>query len=228
VTALILCNGEPPSEQLLLRHLQSAALIICTDGAVDWVQERGIRPQIVIGDMDSTSPRVARSSKIANAQKANLEVRPTREDECEIIHCGAHDQQENTDAEKAVLLALERGATRLVLLGGTGQRLDHTLGNVALATKYRDRAEIIVADDHGELTVLSGRRVIPAVPGTLFSLLALTADVTLDTEGLKWPLRGPLEVGTRGLSNEAVSEQIVIDLHSGVVALITLAPVEAA
>ncbi len=151
-----------------------------------------------------------------------MEVRPTRE----VIHCGAHDQQENTDAEKALLLALERGARRVVMLGATGQRLDHTLGNIALAAKYRDRAEVVLADDLGELKVISGRNVIETEPGTLFSLVPLTADVMVDTEGLKWPLHEPLEIGTRGLSNEALAEEVVIDLHSGIVALITMATAE--
>jgi thiamine pyrophosphokinase len=225
VTAVILCNGEPPSDGLLLRHVQQAELVICTDGAIGWVEERGCRPQVLIGDMDSGGD---------GETAANLEVRPTRigkPETCptrpEIIHCGAHDQQENTDAEKALLLALARGARRIVMLGATGQRLDHTLGNVSLAAKYRERAEVVLADDRGELKVISGRNVISTQPGTLFSLVPLTADVTVDTEGLKWPLHEPLEVGTRGLSNEALSEEVVIDLHSGVVALITMATAEA-
>ncbi|HEX2973154.1 MAG TPA: thiamine diphosphokinase [Tepidisphaeraceae bacterium] len=209
--AVILCNGEQPSDELLLRHLQAAELVICTDGAIGWVEERGCEPGVVIGDMDSWGEA-----------DGKLKTCPTRE----IIHCGAHDQQENTDAEKALLLALERGARRVVMLGATGQRLDHTLGNVALAAKYRDRAEIVLADDHGELKVIDGRNVIATDAGTVFSLVPLTVDVTLDTEGLKWPLHGPLEVGTRGLSNEALESEVVIDLHSGVVALITMAPAE--
>ncbi|MHB8995657.1 MAG: thiamine diphosphokinase [Armatimonadota bacterium] len=214
MTAVILCNGEPPSDELLLRHLQEAELVICTDGAVGWVEERGCRPQVVIGDMDSGGCD----------NDGKLKTCPTRP---EIIHCGAHDQQENTDAEKALLLALERGARRVVMLGATGQRLDHTLGNIALAAKYRDRAEVVLADDQGELEVISGRNVISTQPGTLFSLVPLTADVTVDTEGFKWPLHEPLEIGTRGLSNEALAEEVVIDLHSGVVALITMATAEA-
>ena len=51
--------------------------------------------------------------------------------------------------------------------------------------------------------------------------------MTVDTEGLKWPLHEALEIGTRGLSNEALAEEVVIDLHSGVVALITMATAEA-
>lgn len=197
--ALILCNGEPPSVALLVRHLCGSDLLICTDGASRWARKRGVRPHVVIGDMDSGALTA----------------------ECEVIDCGPHDQQENTDAEKALLLALERGATEIVLLGATGQRLDHTLGNVSLAARYHDRAEVVVADECGELRVVSGSYAVKTRTGARVSLLALTVEVTLDTEGLKWPLHGPLELGTRGLSNEAVGEEVVVTVHTGMVAVVT-------
>lgn len=219
--ALILCNGEPPSDEVLVRHLRGSKLIICTDGASRWARKRGVKPHVVIGDMDSNPLRVGRSSKIAETERANVDVRPTRDDDCEVIHCGPHDQQENTDAEKALLLALEREATEIALLGATGQRLDHTLGNVWLVARYHDRAEVVLADEYGELRVISGRHTLNTHSGFRVSLLALTADATLDTEGLKWPLHGALEPGTRGLSNEAVGDEVVVEVHTGMVAVVT-------
>lgn len=200
MNALILCNGEPPSTNLLLHHLAQATLVICTDGAAEWVCESGYQPRLVVGDMDSCD---------------------APEGDCEVVDAGPHDLQENTDAEKALLLALERGATRIVLLGATGRRLDHTLGNVWLAARYHDRAEVLLVDDLSELRVISGTCELSLAPGRLLSLLALTPRVRLDTEGLKWPLHGSLEVGTRGLSNESAAETVKIEVHEGMVALIT-------
>lgn len=197
--ALILCHGEPPSGALLARHVQGADVIVCTDGAADWAVQAGVPPHVVVGDMDSA----------------------TRLPLTEIVDCGAHDAQDNSDAEKALLLALERGAERVVILGATGKRLDHTLANVWLVARYHERAEILLADDWSELRVISGRFVLPAAPGQIISLLALTPDVTLDTAGLRWPLHGPLEMGTRGLSNEAGGDEVVVDVKSGLVAVIT-------
>lgn len=199
MTAVILCHGEPPSTGLLLHYLQQAGLIVCTDGAAHWVQEAGCRPHIVIGDMDSAGPLP----------------------DCELVDCGPHDQQENTDAEKAILLALERGARRIVLLGATGRRLDHTLGNLWLIARYHRQAELVLADDHSVLSVISTPRRICCRAGARFSLLALTADVVLQTHGLQWPLNGALEQGTRGLSNVAVGREVFIDLQSGLLGIIT-------
>lgn len=196
--ALILCDGEPPSRELLQAYLPQADLVICTDGASRWAAKAGCTPHVIIGDMDSCR----------------------KPGECEIVDCGAHDQQENTDSEKALLLALERGADEITLLGATGRRLDHTLGNVWLVARYHDRAEIALVDDHGKLMVVSEQLVVDAEAGQLVSLLALTPDVVVDTYGLEWPLHGPLEVGTRGLSNEAIDDEVIIEVRAGLVAVI--------
>lgn len=196
--ALILCNGEPPPDEVLAHHRHDSDLIVCTDGATGWARRRGCRPHVVIGDMDSAADLT----------------------DSEVIDCGAHAEQENTDAEKALLLALERGATEIVLLGATGKRLDHTLGNVSLAARYHRRARVVLADEYGALQVVSGRCELAVSPRALVSILPLTDDVTLDTEGLKWPLHEPLERGTRGLSNEVEGEQVVIDVHTGMVAVV--------
>ncbi|MCE5239579.1 thiamine diphosphokinase [bacterium] len=197
--ALILCNGERPSAGLLARQLAQTDVVICTDGALEWAVQMGCRPDVVIGDMDSGEPL----------------------SDCEVVDCGPHGMQENSDAEKALLLTLEGGAERIVLLGATGQRLDHTLANVWVVARYHDRVQVVLADDWSELFVIHDRYARVATPGEALSLVALTPDVTLDTEGLRWPLHGPLEMGTRGLSNEAVAEEIVVDVHSGLVAVIT-------
>jgi len=198
VNALILCHGEPPSAELLQRYLPPADLVICTDGAANWAQEHGVAPDVIVGDMDSCA----------------------EPPDCEIVDCGPHREQENSDSEKALLQALMRGAQRIVLLGATGRRLDHTLANIWLAARYHDCAEIILADDWSELRVISGRQTLSTIPGQIVSLLALTPDVELATEGLQWPLRGPLEMGTRGLSNVAEGEGIFVAVHSGMVAVI--------
>ncbi|PIX47494.1 MAG: thiamine diphosphokinase [Armatimonadetes bacterium CG_4_8_14_3_um_filter_66_20] len=200
MTALILCNGEPPSLELLERYRQQADLIVCTDGAWGWLRDAGCRPQVIVGDMDSCTEPPA----------------------CEIVDCGPHEAQENSDSEKALLLALDRGATEIVFLGATHRRLDHTLANVWLAAKYHGRARIVLVDDYGACEVVSGHRKLCVNPGSIISLVPLTRDVVVHTEGLKWRLNGPLEPGSRGLSNEAVSEEVTLDVATGLVAVVVV------
>jgi len=158
-------------------------------------------PQVVIGDFDSLSEVTG---------------------DWELVHAGAHDQQDNSDSEKALLLALDRGATEIVFLGATHRRLDHTLANVWLAAKYHGRARIVLVDDYGACEVVSGHRKLCVNPGSIISLVPLTRDVVVHTEGLKWRLNGPLEPGSRGLSNEAVSEEVTLDVATGLVAVVVV------
>jgi thiamine pyrophosphokinase len=201
ITALILCNGEPPSAALLEEHLREADLVICTDGAFTWATKARVPVDLVLGDMDSLSEDAV---------------------DVEVLAAGPHEVQENSDAEKAIAYALERGASRITLLGATGRRLDHTLANVWLAYSFRDRAEIVIADDFGDLCVVTGRRSLRLPVGATVSLMPLTTDAAVATAGLQWPLSGPLEPGSRGLSNRVVCTEAVVDVQSGAVALITL------
>lgn len=199
--ALIICHGDPPSEALLRRQTEAADLILCTDGVAPWARDAGVPVSFVIGDMDSLRDR---------------------EVGFPLVDAGPHDQQNSSDSEKAILFALERRAERIVLVGATGGRLDHTLANVGLAAKYADRAEVVLADDLGELRVLRGRHELALPAGATVSLLPLTEDAVVRTWGLQWELAGPLEPGTRGVSNRALGGHAVIEVSAGTVALVVL------
>jgi thiamine pyrophosphokinase len=197
--AVILCHGEPPSPATLRRELAGADLVICTDGAAWWLEDHGVVADFVVGDMDSLS-----GAKVA----------------AEAVHAGPHEAQENTDSEKAVLFALERGAREITLLGALGGRLDHSLGNIALCAGYVGRAHLRVVDEQMTLEVVSGRRELAVTPGARVSLVALSEGVSVFTEGLRWPLAEPLAPGTRGLSNIAVSDRVVLEVTGGLVAVL--------
>lgn len=198
--AVILCHGEPPSMATLRRELAGADLVICTDGAAPWLAERGFRVDFVVGDMDS------------------LDGAPVC---AQAVHAGPHEVQENTDSEKALLFALNQGADEITLLGAVGGRLDHTLGNITLCAGYEGRARVRIVDELGTLEVVRGRRELEVKRGARLSLVALSEGARVVTEGLRWKLAGPLEPGTRGLSNMAVSDRVVLEVTGGPVAVFT-------
>ncbi len=197
---LILCNGEPPGQELLKHYVAQADFIVCTDGALGWALAAGVQPDVVVGDMDSL-----------------VDTPP-----CETLDFGPHELQENSDAEKALRVALQRGARQIVLLGATGRRLDHTLANIWIAVRYQPQADIQLVDDYGELHIVLQAKQLRTHLGQRVSLLALTPDVIVATEGLRWPLHGALEMGTRGLSNEAEAQEIAVQVRRGIVAVILL------
>src|SRR5262245_45458987 len=116
---LILANGEPPSEALAQALSSCHDLLIATDGAAHRAAGLRLTPDIICGDFDSVQLEVARQ------EFPIAEFYPTPD-------------QEQGDLEKAIQLALERGADAITILGAGGGRIDHTLANFALLLRYSD------------------------------------------------------------------------------------------
>lgn len=193
---LILCNGEPPSKQLLHKHTTSADVFIAADGGGNIALEMNIFPDVVIGDLDSFDAR------------ANYSF--------EVIH---QDDQETNDLEKALFLAYRKGATNVRILGATGRRLDHTLKNLSVLKQFDNHFDqIYFFDNYGRTQLLppSFSQKIPV--GTQISLFPLSGKVSgIITSGLKYPLEDEnLENGVRdGSSNEVVGNPVEIRHRQG-------------
>lgn len=186
--AAILLNGTPPSADLLRWILPICDLIVCADGAATWAKQH-TPIDILVGDMDS----------LLDVESAGAK---------EVLRLPA--EKNETDAQIAVAVALERGATDLTLLGATGRRLDHTLGNVhVLYTLCEKNIPARIIDEYNTVLVATGLLELRGERGDLLSLLPMEADTVIQkTEGLYYPLEDfPLELGlTRGISNVFTGE----------------------
>lgn len=130
--AHILANGEFPRSPHLLKILQTADFWICCDGAANECYRRGLQPHAVVGDCDSLLPEVA----TAFADRLHR-----------------ISEQETNDLSKAFHHALQLGYTDLTILGATGLREDHFLGNFALLMDYE--AELYATGQAYQLRMLS-------------------------------------------------------------------------
>lgn len=93
-------------------YMDGADAVICCDAGMRHAKALGIDPDYIVGDFDSTASEVLEYYKAKNIPIRQF---PTRKNE--------------TDMELGIILALELGATDLVLFGGIGDRFDHTLAN---------------------------------------------------------------------------------------------------
>jgi thiamine pyrophosphokinase len=112
---VILADGSFPTHPEPLRLLREASFIACCDGAAAALTDFGIEPGVVIGDLDSLS------RELEERYRDRLVPDP---------------DQETNDLTKAVKWCVRHGATELVILGATGKREDHTLGNISLLASY--------------------------------------------------------------------------------------------
>ncbi|MDE2706182.1 MAG: thiamine diphosphokinase [Gemmatimonadota bacterium] len=199
-SALIVGNGEPPSRGLFAACAREAELILCADGGANTASAYGYAPDYIIGDLDSVSDQ----SKAALAADRLVLVDP--------------EGNVGTDGQKVLNHAVALGVTGAVLLGVTGRRTDHLLGNLSLLKTFADRLALRIVDDYCDIRLIDRRIRFRAAIGQKISLCPLDGAVEgIETLGLKWPLRSEsLIPGVRdGISNEVVANPVEIRVGRG-------------
>ena len=178
--------------------LQEASFIVCCDAAYRKIQNSKFKIQnyIVVGDGDSLS----------------AEERLTLGDRYVQV-----DEQDYNDLHKAMAWATSKfnvQNSKFYILGATGKREDHTLGNIAYLVEFLDEypdAEIEMLTDHGRLTAVRGSRRYASFAGQQVSLFSLTPEVPVSAEGLRWPLeKRCLTRWWQGTLNEALGDSFTI------------------
>ena len=179
--------------------IDRGALIIAADSGLDHARAAGLRPDLLVGDMDSISDD---GFLWARAQGVTVD---------------AHPRDKNlTDTAIAIGHARASGRAELLLLGGAGDRLDHTLGTVATLGAAENSCFTAIEAHLGTTrlyVVFPGRCLaLDGERGTGFSLLTLHGDChDVTVEGARWPLdHAVLAAGsTRGISNETDQDTTV-------------------
>ncbi len=212
--ALIFAGGEPRIQPLDRELLESRPTVIAADSGLQHALALEIHVDYVVGDLDSADPDAVGAAAAAGA---------------EVLRYPA--AKDATDLELALFAARSRGATRLVVVGGGGGRLDHLLGNVLLlaAPAFSDvTIEALVPG--ARITAIHRHAVLRGEPGALCSLLAVGGPASgVTTEGLRYPLRDEeLRPGsTRGVSNELLEHQATVTVRHGSVLVVQPDPGEA-
>lgn len=165
--ALILANGDYPSHPCPLQLMEEAPIVVCCDGGADEYIAHGHLPHLIIGDGDSLS-------------EAN------REKYAHLLH--HNPDQETNDQTKAISYLLEHGYKKIAIVGATGKREDHTIGNISLLMEYmRQGAEVRMFTDYGVFIPCRNRITLPSTPGQALSIFNFTAN-GFRSEGLKYPI----------------------------------------
>lgn len=193
--AVILANGKYPSHAVPLRHLKEADLIVCCDGAAEELVAHGIEPGIITGDLDSVSPELRRKYESILVYDAD---------------------QETNDLTKAVQWCISQGIKEVVILGATGIREDHTLGNISLLADYNRDVRAAMLTDTGSFHVFYSSVTIDSYSGQQVSLFSIDHDLTVTSQGLRYPLQNlRLTSWWRGTLNEATGKNFTLEFEKG-------------
>ncbi len=202
--AVIFANGELNQPSNPLAAIRENDYLIAADGGTHHCLALGLTPQVVIGDLDSTT----------DEQRVSLTEKGTQFR----VHPRAKDQ---TDLELALMHAVDEKAEEILLLGILGGRLDQTLANLLLLTRPEwQSARLTAADglDYATLLRKGDELHIQTQEKDTVSLIPLTPKVEgITTRGLRWSLKDAvLEFGsTLGISNEASGEAAKVKIRTG-------------
>ncbi len=186
--AVIVAGGDYPTSEQALQVLHNAPYVVCCDGAADRYIATGHVPDAIVGDGDSISAY-------------NRTKYATR------LHIVA--EQETNDQTKAVNFLLGKEMRNIAIVGATGRREDHTIGNISLLIEYaRAGAQVRSFTDHGVFIPCNGDTTLKCRKGQQVSIFAITAK-NLSAEGLLYPIYD-FTNWWQGTLNECTGEQFTI------------------
>ena len=220
--AVIIGNGDFPKKEYPCELLRRADVIICCDGALraflrnrDKIFKSRRDPDIVIGDMDSIPPRLFK-------EYSHIAVKVS--------------EQDDNDQTKAFRYLLEHWPqVRTVhILGATGKREDHTIGNLGQIMEYArlfgssghpaegeiyvdavsDFSTAFALTDSCELFVGEGRNV---------SLFSPDNSLNIKSEGLVWQTSGVVfDNWWKATLNRASADSVRLTFSHKSIALVIL------
>lgn len=198
-------------------HMSEADLIIAADSGYNNASRLGVRPGLLLGDLDSIDRKKLAPDELEHIEKI---IVPAIKDD--------------TDTQLAVDTALSRGADIIYIIGGLGGRLDHTLSSVFLLEYIADRgAGVVMTDGQSRVRVMktAGEPVSLMIPKTFdgengFKYLSIVS-LTDECEGVRisgvfYPLDGVTlkRSYSYAVSNEITSDSAEITLEKGTMLVI--------
>ena len=219
MTAYIFTGGKIAvgSMDELGLHPSETDLIIAADSGYNNASLLGVRPGLLLGDLDSIDRKKLAPDELEHIEKI---IVPAIKDD--------------TDTQLAVDTAISRGADEIYIIGGLGGRLDHTLSSVFLLEYIADRgADAVMTDGQSRVRVMktAGEPVSLMIPKTFdgengFKYLSVVP-LTDECEGVRisgvfYPLDGVTlkRSYSYAVSNEITSDHAEITLERGTMLVI--------
>ncbi|MBS3945059.1 MAG: thiamine diphosphokinase [Melioribacter sp.] len=196
---IILANGQPPKKSTINFLIgKGYSTLICADGGANTAMKLKLIPDFIIGDLDSIKPVVLNYYKNKST----------------IIKIG---RQNDTDVEKCLKYAIKNKFTEAVILGATGDRLDHSFCNLGIVLKFSTQLNVSVVHQKSILRVYSGNVFLNTVQGEVISLYGIRSQTRISSNGLKYKLNNiALPFGEKeSTSNIALRKKVELKITNG-------------
>ena len=211
MNTLIVTGGTIQSE-FAARYIEEREwdYVVCADAGMKFCHEAEILPDLILGDFDSVDEESYEYFKTVCPER--MEQFPTHKDE--------------TDTELALLRAIEAGADAVTMIGATGTRLDHVMGNIQMLKLALDRhVSCQIVDAHNRIRMVQGEVTLKKADqfGKYVSLLPFTPEVTgITLKGFAYEVDDFTLVSgiARGVSNELDAETATTHCKDGILLVI--------
>jgi thiamine pyrophosphokinase len=192
-------------------------LILCADSGLLQAFHAGLVPHAVIGDMDSLDEAGFDRSQLPN----------------DILWMKAPKEKDQTDTALCMEYALSQGCDEIIIVGGLGGRLDHTLANLQNMVGFSHQGiKISLLDQNNRVHILTDQTMtlfpLPDYAVSILSWTPVSTGVTLT--GMAYPLTNATltQDFPLGVSNEITGAQATIQVCHGTLLVIfskkTVAP----
>ena len=177
--------------------------LICADGGANSAIKLGLVPDAIVGDLDSISDAALKEFKSVS----------------KIIRLK---RQNDTDVEKCLKYSISKKCDEALLVGATGNRLDHTFCNLGIVIKFFSQIKISLIAENSFLRAYSGSIELKTFPGETISLYGISPKTKITSKGLKFELKNAsLPFGIReSTSNIAKKNLVKLKIDNGVVLVI--------
>ena len=227
MNVVILAAGDFPRKPYPLYLLEQADALVCCDGAVRAALRHGLKVDAVVGDMDSApgafrnpgacSPQIPGSLSQTPGAGAHSDSRLAGF--CgEVVHIA---EQDDNDLTKALRYVLERypSATDITILGATGKREAHTVGNLSLLMEYEKQygfwargISVQMVSDWSTAFAVGDTCTLSVGEGRAVSLFTCDPSLQVRSDGLQWPLEGVrFDNWWRATLNRATADEIRLE-----------------
>ena len=191
---VIVSNGLFPSHNIPMQKIKKAAFILACDGAADALLNHGFKPNLIIGDMDSISKENKNKFKNIIIEKNN---------------------QSNNDLRKAIDYVKEKNIRNFSIVGATGKREDHTIGNIFSLLKYND-IKIKLYTDSGIFSCIHKSQNIESFKGQQISIFATDPTIKITSKHLKYNFnKNSISSIFYGTLNESLNDFFKLDISHG-------------
>lgn len=201
---IIIANGKSPTKIVVDYFVNKGfSVIICADGGANSAKKFGIIPNFIIGDLDSISLSTLNYFK---NKSTIIQIK----------------RQNDTDVEKCLKFAIKKGFKEAILLGVTGDRLDHTICNLGIVIKFFNRIKILLAAESSFLTPINKMTTFKSKIGETISIYGFDKKTKITSSGLKYKLHNTmLPFGIKeSTSNVTVSNIVELNVKGGIVFII--------